>query len=282
MGEEVSSKFNEYCLYSATAPWKLHVKPFRLAPRIYYVGNEWVGAFLVDTEDGLILIDTVVFETTYLTLENIRLLGFNPQDIRHIFLTHCHMDHTGGAEAIRQLTGAKVWMSKADADLRNNPRITGMGKMKTITFNTPPYEVDCFYDNEAAMQFGSVKIQTILTPGHTPGTTSFVITMPDENGNTVTAALHGGVGPMTMTNAIYDSLGAPHSLRRTFIEDCEKLKKIHVDIAIPSHPAHGDLFARREKDLNDYHCFVDDKQWSEFLDSRKEFVERLDRKEAGL
>ena len=281
MGEAVSSKFSEYTLYSTTAPWKLYVKPFRLAPRIYYVGNEWVGAFLIDTEEGLILIDTVVFETTYLTLENIRSLGFDPMNLKHIFLSHCHMDHTAGAEPLRQLTGATVWMSEIDTKLLENPVIKNMGNMGNVRFVTPEYRVDRFYDDSKPMQFGSVTIQTILTPGHTPGTTSFVITMPGDDGKPVVAAMHGGVGPLTMTNATYDQLGAPRSLRRTFIEDCDKLKALHVDIAIPSHPAHGGLFARLGEDKMDYHSFVDTTLWGSFLDSRKGFVEELERKEAA-
>jgi len=279
MAEAVSGKFNDYVRDSAKAPWKINVEPFKLAPRIYYVGNEWVGAFLVDTEEGLILIDSVVFETTYLTLENIRALGFDPMNIKHIFLTHCHMDHTGGSEPIRQLTKAKVWMSQIDADLRDNPYIAGMGQRGSMQFNTPAYEVDRYYDFDKPMQFGSVTIQPILTPGHTPGTTSFVITMPGEDGIPVVAAMHGGVGPLTMTNAVYDRLGAPHSLRKRFMEDCDRLKELHVDIAIPSHPAHGDLFARRGTDPMDYHTFVDPALWTEFLNSRKHFVEELEKKE---
>lgn len=282
MGEAVSSKFKDYALYSATAPWKLYVEPFRIAPRIYYVGNEWVGAFLVDTEEGLILIDTVVYETVYLTLENIRHLGFDPMNIKHIFLSHCHVDHVAGVEPLRHLTGAKVWMSRIDTDLKDTPAMQTMGRSGTAPFRLPPYEIDYIYDDTRPMQFGSVTIQTILTPGHTPGTTSFVITMPGDDGTTVVAAMHGGVGPLTMTNAVYDRLGVPHSLRKTFIADCVKLKGIHVDIAIPSHPSHGNLFGRRGKDPMDYHPFVDSTLWPQFLEERKKYVEDLDKKEAEV
>ena len=276
MGEAVSSRFNEFTQYSAKAPWKLNVKPFRIAPNIYYVGNEWVGAFLVDTKtDGLILIDTVVFETTYLTLENIRELGYDPKDIKHIMLSHFHIDHVGGAEALRQLTGAKVWLSKVDADLRDHPANSSMGGL----FNYMPYEVDEYYDYSKPMTFGEVSIQFIFTPGHTPGTTSFVFKMKGDEGEDITAAMHGGVGPLTMTDKVYKELGITEDLRGRFIEDCKKLKEIHVDIAIPSHPAHGDLFGRCSDDRRDYHSFVNDKLWGEFLDSRSGFVEDLDKKE---
>ena len=59
-------------------PWKVAIEPFRVAPRVYYVGNVWVGSFLVDTEEGLAIIDTTVMEDLYLLLESIRKLGFDP------------------------------------------------------------------------------------------------------------------------------------------------------------------------------------------------------------
>ena len=55
-------------------PWKVAIEPFRVAPRVYYVGNVWVGSFLVDTEEGLAIIDTTVMEDLYLLLESIRKL----------------------------------------------------------------------------------------------------------------------------------------------------------------------------------------------------------------
>ena len=274
MGEAVSSRFKEYTLYSAKEPWRLNVEPFRLAPNIYYVGNEWVGAFLVDTAEGLILIDTVVFETVYLTLENIRSLGFDPYDIRHIMLSHMHIDHAGGVEAIAKLTGAKVWLSKEDAELRDMP-----GAAVAMQFNYMPYEVDEYYEFDKPMNFGDLSITPVFTPGHTPGTTSFIIEMKDENGEKITAAIHGGVGPLTMTNAVYDKLNAPYSLRKRFIEDCDRLKNIHIDIAIPSHPSHGNLFARFSGDRRDYHSFIDAKLWPEFLEERKNIIIELDNKE---
>lgn len=279
MGEAVSSNFNNYVKYSSIAPWKLAVEPFRIAPKVYYVGNEWVGAFLVDTSEGLILIDTVVFENTYLTFESIRKLGFDPKNIRHIFLSHFHFDHSAGVEAIRQYSGAKVWLDEIDEAAHQNPAAAAMGGSGETAFKMLPYTVDCFYDHSKPMVFGDVTIQTIRTPGHTGGTTSFVITMPDENGKTIVAAMHGGVGPLTMTNAALAKFGWEPSVRKQFITDCDKLKEIHVDILIPSHPAHGNLFARRVEDPMDYHPFIDSTLWPKFLEERKQFVIDVDKKE---
>ena len=268
MGEAVSSKFNQYVEYTARAPWKLAVKPFRVAPDIFFIGNEWVGSYLISTEEGLIMVDTCLFENLYLTLESIHELGFDPKNIRHILLSHCHADHVGGAGAIHELTGAKIWMSRIDAGFKDNPANTEMDDV----FYVPPYRVDAFYDDEVPMRFGSIEIRTCLTPGHTPGTTSFLISGPDESGKILTAGMHGGVGPLTMREEYIKKYGLPENLRQQFVEGCEELKKINVDITLPSHPAHGELLSKRPSDPDDYHPFVNKDNWGAFLESRIGFI----------
>ena len=52
-----------------------------------------------------------------------------------------------------------------------------------------------------------------------------------------------------------------------------------MDIALPSHPAHGILFERVKpaKDSMDYSPMVDEKEWGVFLDSRIAFVEDMEK-----
>lgn len=273
MAEAVSNRFDEFVNQSANAPWKLWVDPFRVAPNIYYVGNEWVGIFLVDYKEGLILIDSGVYENVYLTLEAVRKLGFDPYKINHIMLTHCHSDHAFGAPALSALTGAAIWLSREDAAFRDSHANEAMN----LGFRSIPYEVNRFYGSPAAMEFGPVTIRTFLTPGHTPGTTSFFITSTGEDGRPLTAAIHGGVGPMTMKTSFLDKYGLPRELRRTFIDTAQRLKQFHVDITLPSHPSHGNRFwEKRGKNHMDYSNFVAPEEWSAFLDLRAKFIQELD------
>ncbi len=257
--------------HAANKPWLLTQKPFRVAPRVYYVGNTWVGAYLIDTGDGLVLIDTTVFETTYLVLEAVRDLGFDPHDIKNILLTHCHVDHSGGVNQIKTISGAAVWQSREDTAFMTQPANLGLGDKFKIT----EYPVDEYFDDDKTLQWGNVSIKTVLTPGHTPGTTSFFITVPDDKGSSLVVGLHGGVGPNTMTDEYFEKFGLDKGLRQRFIEDCDKLKAIHVDISIPSHPAHGDLMSRISDDPMDYSPLVDPTEWARFLDIRKGFAQQL-------
>ena len=69
-------------------PWETYIEPIKMAPGVYYIsGNNWVACYLIDTGDGLILIDTAMHETAYLLIENVRKLGYEPSDIKSKNLT---------------------------------------------------------------------------------------------------------------------------------------------------------------------------------------------------
>ena len=181
-------------LATRDTPWETAIVPFRVAPRIYFVGNRFVGSFLVDTSEGLALIDTTLFETTYMLLASIRHLGFDPMNIKKLLLTHSHMDHDGGARVLHELTGADIYLDKADDEWRKRPE----ADMSAEGFKIIPYTVDHYYDDNTPIVMGDVTIRTRLSAGHTPGCTSFFVDMPDENGNKINWAMHGGVGLNTM------------------------------------------------------------------------------------
>ena len=104
-------------------PWKYYVEPFRIAGNLYYVGNSDVSSHLIDTGQGLILLDTAFPQTVYLLLESIRRLGFNPDDIRLILHCHGHYDHFGGTRVLVELSrsrfqaGAKTALGEADIEI---------------------------------------------------------------------------------------------------------------------------------------------------------------------
>lgn len=85
----------------ASRPWELSVKPLQVAPQTWYVaGQTWVGCYLIDTGDGLILLDTAIPESLYLLVDSIYSLGYRPEDIKKILISHAHFDHCGGAAAM--------------------------------------------------------------------------------------------------------------------------------------------------------------------------------------
>ena len=260
----------------AFEPWTLAVRPFQVAPRTYYVsGQTWVGCYLIDTGDGCILIDTAIPESIYMLVDSIYRLGYKPEDIRKILISHAHFDHCGGAAAMKKLTGAEIYMSKEDYDF--------MKACPKETMDLDPYshvqnfEPDAFFSDDEPVTLGNVAVRTMLTPGHTIGCTSmFWDVQNPSNGEVYTVGMHGGVGGNTMNDEYYkNSKGLTPALRDRFFADEEKLKRLHVDIALPSHPNQIEIIDRAGTYTDDNQVYLDDTVWADFLAERVRQVRAL-------
>src|SRR5580765_548345 len=93
-----------------------NVAPFKVFDNLYYVGVGYVGSWLITTNQGLILIDTLEGADKEHPIEAIRKLGFDPRNIKYVILTHYHLDHTAGAARIQELPGVRLVMGDADWD----------------------------------------------------------------------------------------------------------------------------------------------------------------------
>ena len=99
---------------SMNVHWEHAIPAYKNAPHVWNVGGQDnVCVFLIDTGDGLILIDTGLnAETCYLVIDRIWQSGHDPRDIKKILLTHWHNDHTCNARVLHELTGAEIWLSR--------------------------------------------------------------------------------------------------------------------------------------------------------------------------
>src|SRR5688572_7997953 len=84
------------------------VAPIKVFDNLYYVGPGAVSVWLIPTTDGLILIDSAQEPLVDHVIDIIRMVGFDPKNIKHILLSHGHLDHLGGATSIQPLSGALV------------------------------------------------------------------------------------------------------------------------------------------------------------------------------
>ena len=242
-------------------PWEGYVKPGRIFGNLYFVGTKPSSTHIIDTGDGLILIDPGYNENFYLVINNIWELGFNPKDIKYILISHCHCDHTDATERLVHMCGAKVFMGKDDIPLY---------KGEIYHYDFSPFRVDEFLCDGVVVELGNTKIQCIATPGHTDGTMSFFFDVTDGK-NTYRAGMFGGAGTNTMTNDFIEKNNLSYDCRDKFANSIEKLLKIHVDIPVGNHIAGNNTVENLKLLEENPHTnpFINPQQWIDFLNERK-------------
>ena len=253
-------------------PWKYAVPAYKAAPHVWQVGGQDdVCAYLLDSGEGLILIDTGYRASFYLLIDRIWRAGYDPKQIKKILLSHWHWDHVNGARYLQELTGAEVWISSIDEEQHQ------LWKDRTDPLPMVDYKVDHFYDDSTTIDLGRFSIHTRLTPGHTPGATSFWFDDTDETtGETFRCAMHGGIGVGLMAKSYLEENDLSLELPHIFIKDCLELADSwKVDICLPSHLNQGNMKPNIPEDKTDYRVWIDGELWGDVLRDRAEAVKKM-------
>src|SRR6188508_1163938 len=100
--------------------WTTALPPFRIADNLYYVGSQDLGAYLVTTPAGNILINANLETSPPQIRESVEKLGFKWADTKILLNGQAHFDHMAGAAQIVRETGAKNMVMDADAEVAEN------------------------------------------------------------------------------------------------------------------------------------------------------------------
>ena len=253
-----------------------YTPPFRVAGDVYFVGTVPASSHLIDTGDGLILLDAGYAETLFLVLDGMEKLGFDPKNIRYLLLTHGHIDHFGAARALRELTGCQILIGKEDADY-----VTGKRNLSYAEELDIPLESVAFFQPDGLLSggdeltLGYTCIRCVHTPGHTEGTKSFFFDTV-HGGRTLRVGTHGGVGLNTLAADFLNKYGLPLSLRQTFRDGLQALKAEPVDVFIGNHFYQCDGPARARRILRgDADAFIDPAAWPAYLDRRTRLLDEM-------
>ena len=146
------------------------IEPYKAFDNVHYVGICWVSAWLITSPGGHVLIDTLYGPYTDQLLENVRTLGFDPEDIKQVVITHGHFDHAGGAARLKaQLPQARFSMTAEGWREAAANAAQSAGRPDRWTM----IERDQELTDGQIIKAGGVTLQAFETPGHTIGTASF-------------------------------------------------------------------------------------------------------------
>jgi glyoxylase-like metal-dependent hydrolase (beta-lactamase superfamily II) len=86
-----------------------------VAPGVHRFANEVVNWYVLDAEDGLVVIDAAFPLDIRELRRGLEEMGRAVSDVRAVLITHAHVDHLGFADQVRQEAGARVYLPEADA-----------------------------------------------------------------------------------------------------------------------------------------------------------------------
>ena len=261
-------------------PWEGTFEPTKIFGNLYFAGTYPASTHIIDTGDGLIMLDTGYQHSLYIVIDNIYRLGFNPHDIKYIMLTHGHIDHFGGARALKELTGAKIVIGKEDREYANGTLDLSYAKELGMEFNET-FEPDILLSDGETISLGNTIIKAVATPGHTPGAMSYFFDVTDGH-KTYRAGLHGGMGINTLSKEFLDKYNLPYSLRDDFRNSMLRLNEEKVDIFLGNHMQHNNTEEKAEKLKNgDKYAFVNPDEWRQYNLWCIENLENMIKQEEG-
>lgn len=247
-----------------------YVEPFRIYGNVYYVGDSWVCAHLIDTGDGLLLIDGGNCGAEKLLIHAIWSLGFNPGDVRWMILSHGHLDHIGAVQFFRRMFGTRIYMGEPDAVMfRERPELSCIQDNPDVTMTL--FEPDEVIREGDVLHFGNVTIDCKLVPGHAPGCVALFFDVT-EDGVTKRAGYFGGFGLNTLqTDYLRDIGDSDFQARRDYIASLEKVRDERVELFLGNHTANNNLLEKAAllKEGKGPNPFLDDTCWRAYMDDRR-------------
>jgi len=261
-------------------PWDGTFDPIRMFGNLYFVGTTPASVHIVDTGEGLIMLDTGYQQSLHIVIDNMYRVGLDPHDLKYILLTHGHIDHMGGAKSLRELTGARIALGREDREYANGTLDLSYAKELGMRFDET-FEPDILLSDGDEICLGKTKIRAVATPGHTPGAMSYIFNVSDGT-DEYTAGLHGGMGVNTLCREFLDKYHLPYTLREDFVRSMHRLNEESVDIFLGNHMQHNDTAGKSARvRAGDTRAFVNPNEWHPYNLWCIENFENMVKKENG-
>ena len=146
-----------------------HINPVESAKineNVYAVKTETVNFFIYRKDDNYICFDAGFGKN--LIKNQLRGLSINPDKITDLFLTHSDIDHTSGIDLFKN---ARIHIGSAEEPMITRQKARMFGFIYNPKIKRP---YNLLNDNDI-VKVGSIEIKAISTPGHTPGSMSYLV-----------------------------------------------------------------------------------------------------------
>jgi metallo-beta-lactamase class B len=161
-----------------------YAKPYKVFDNLYFVGTRIHSAWALTTNDGIVLIDTLFdYAVEPEIVEGLTTLGLDPRSIKYVLISHAHGDHDQGAALLQSRYRAKIVMGAADWD-------STLQRPASAPGGVPKRDVVVGAEG-TRITLGDTTVDVIATPGHTPGTLSYIFPVRDR-GRPMVVAYAGG------------------------------------------------------------------------------------------
>lgn len=253
-----------------SSDWTAPREPFQIADDLYYVGTEGLASFLFTSDEGHVLIDAPLDVNVPQILGNISQLGFDPVDIRVLLASHAHLDHVGGLAAMREATGADIVLSEADAAFVREGRDFGL---EGVTDGYPAAPVTSTIEHLETVRVGDVELTAHLTPGHTPGCTSWAGTVEIEG------EPYDFVSVCSLSVLSYYELGGDEPTyegqARDYCTSVMHLESLDPDIFLGAHGSWFGIDTKQARRASgDPRAFVEHEMYRGYLTRARASIER--------
>lgn len=236
--------------------WNMPQQPFKIYGNTYYVGTHNLSSVLITSQAGHVLIDGDLPESVPQIVAHIRSLGFRVEDIKLIVNSHVHFDHAGGIAELRKLSGARVAASKWSAQVmekgavpRDDPQFGVIIPIARVA------HVETIKDGET-LSAGAVTITAHLTPGHTPGGTSWTW-RSCESGRCLDLVYADSLTPVSADGFLFTRSKQYAHAVEDFHRSYSFLDTTPCDILITPHPEFSNLWQRLEKRNSNPDALID-------------------------
>ena len=257
--------------------WNRPTTPFRIIGNVYYVGTQGLGAYLMTTSEGHVLLDGGLPESAPLIEANIRALGLDPGDVRYLLNSHAHFDHSGGLAQLKKATGARLIASEGDRSALEGGFY--LGSEDVAAYGAPPVTVDRAVEDGDTLEVGDVTLTANITPGHTRGCTSWSMPVV-EDGRTLNVLFF--CSSSVAANRLIDPpqySGIVADYEKTF----SLAKAMKVDVFLAGHTEFFAMSAKRARMREGGpNPFIDSAEFAAFMErSEADFRKQLAAQQAA-